>query len=106
MSKFITEAKKAKLERDGGKQADSASVAKLTISDLSQRVNLAKAWGFSEEEAMHLVECSFEWWRKANRARMAGVPNTYVAPEPEPEPEQETEDEETNDPQRPPPGVG
>ena len=90
MSKFITETKRAQLERDGGKQASPESIAKLTISDLIQRVKVAESWGFSREEATKLVEGAFAWWQKYNQ-ELIDEEN-----KPEPVPEREG----------PPPGVG
>ena len=85
--KFITEAKKAQLARDGHRLVTSEDIAKLAISDLSLRVKLAETWGYSREEATKLVEGAFAWWQKYNQEQIDEPP-----PAPQPE--------------GPPPGVG
>ena len=70
MSKFITEAKQAKLEQDEGKQADPQSVIDLAFSDLVQRGIVAKAWGFNRKESAKLIKVAIRKWLAYNMEQL------------------------------------
>lgn len=70
MSKFITEAKQEKLERDDGKQADPETITDLVFSDLVQRTNVAKMWGYSRGESAKLIKAGIRKWLAYNMEQL------------------------------------
>lgn len=85
MSKFITEAKQAKLERDGGKQTDPEHVTDLVFSDLVQRTNVAKTWGFNRSESSVLIKAGMRKWLAYNMEQLRDEQQTDGALQEQPE---------------------